>query len=185
MASNLISTGFVRNPVPADRIARHVAVGALAFAGAFLVPQASAQQPKLLEPERAFAFSVQPLDEKTVEARFTIANGYYLYREKMKFAVEPGALREAAVLPPGKVKHDEFFGDVETYRGQVAVKLAIDPKDTAAGRTITVVAESQGCADVGVCYPPQAQRIKVPLPLPGQGPGAPVAATPAKKSWFN
>ena len=52
----------------------------------------SAQQPKLLEPERAFAFSVQAIDENTVEARFAIANGYYLYREKLKFAVEPVAL---------------------------------------------------------------------------------------------
>jgi thiol:disulfide interchange protein len=71
---------------------------------------AAAQQPKLLEPERAFAFSVQAVDENTVEARFAIANGYYLYREKLKFSVEPVALAAAPVLPPGKMKHDEFFG---------------------------------------------------------------------------
>ena len=84
---------------------------------------ASAQQPKLLEPERAFAFSVQAIDESTVEARFAIANGYYLYREKLKFAVEPVTLAGAPVLPPGKLKHDEFFGNVETYRGRLAVRL--------------------------------------------------------------
>ena len=140
-------------------------------------------QSKLLEPARAFAFSVQALDDKTVEARFAIAEGYYLYREKLKFSVEPTALVAAPTLPPGKFKDDEFFGKVETYRGRLAVKLALDQKE--AGGKVTVRAESQGCADAGVCYPPQIQALTLTLPLPGAGPGAPVAATPAKKSWFN
>ncbi len=72
---------------------------------------------------------------------------------------------------------------METYRGRVAVRLALDP--TEPGRDVTVRAESQGCADAGVCYPPQVQNVTVTLPLPGAPPGAPVAATPARKSWFN
>jgi len=142
-----------------------------------------AADPKLLEPERAFAFSVQALDDKTVEARFMIADGYYLYREKLHFSVEPANLAVAAALPAGKIKDDEFFGKVETYRGPVAVKLALEPP--APGSKVVVRAESQGCADVGVCYPPQVQNVTVTLPLPGMSPGAPVAATPARKSWFN
>ena len=143
----------------------------------------AAADPKLLEPERAFAFSVQAIDESTVEARFAIASGYYLYREKLKFAVEPATLAGALVLPPGKIKHDEFFGNVETYRGQLAVRLPLE--GAKAGATVTVKAESQGCADAGVCYPPQVQRVTVALPARGAGPGEPVSATPAKKSWFN
>ena len=85
---------------------------------AALLPATAGGQTKLLEPERAFVFSVQAVDEKTVEARFSIASGYYLYREKLKFAVEPGTLAGAPVLPPGKVKDDAFFGNVETYRGR-------------------------------------------------------------------
>ena len=144
---------------------------------------ALAQQPKLLEPERAFAFSVQAVDENTVEARFAIAAGYYLYREKLKFAVEPVALAGAPVLPPGKMKNDEFFGNVETYRGRLAVRLPL--AGAQPGTPITVKAESQGCADAGVCYPPQVQRVTVALPAKGARPGEPVSATPAKKSWFN
>jgi thiol:disulfide interchange protein DsbD len=144
---------------------------------------AQAADPKLLEPERAFAFSVQALDEKTVEARFMIADGYYLYREKLRFSVEPVSLAVAASLPAGKLKDDEFFGKVETYRGPLAVKLALQPP--APGSKVVVRAESQGCADVGVCYPPQVQNVTVTLPLPGMPPAAPVAATPARKSWFN
>ena len=142
-----------------------------------------AQQPKLLEPERAFAFSVQAVDENTVEARFAIANGYYLYREKLKFSVDPVALAATPALPAGKLKHDEFFGDVETYRGAVAVRLPL--QGAQPGSSVTVNAESQGCADAGVCYPPQLQKVTVALPAPGAGPGAPVSANPVKKSWFN
>ena len=76
-----------------------------------------------------------------------------------------------------------FFGRVETYRGRVAVKLALDKSQP--GRQVTVRAESQGCADAGVCYPPQVQNVTLPLPAAGAPPGAPVAATPARKSWFN
>jgi len=63
------------------------------------------------------------------------------------------------------------------------VRLAL--QQPAPGSKIVVRAESQGCADVGVCYPPQVQNITVTLPLPGMPPGAPVAATPARKAWFN
>ena len=59
-------------------------------------------------------------------------------------------------MPPGKVKEDAFFGNVETYRGKIAVRLPLD--GAQPGDTVTVKAESQGCADAGVCYPPQVQR---------------------------
>ena len=155
---------------------------ALAVALLVVVSSASAQQPKLLEPERAFAFSVQAIDESTVEARFAIANGYYLYREKLKFAVDPATLAGAPALPPGKVKDDPLFGNVETYRGQLVVRLPLD--GARPGDKVTVKAESQGCADAGVCYPPQVQTLTVALPARGGRPGEPVSATP-KKSWFN
>ena len=169
-------------PSRADR--RGALMAALAGVAAVLwAGVVGAAGPKLLEPERAFAFSVQALDDKTVEARFDIANGYYLYREKLRFSVDPASLAEAPVLPPGKIKDDEFFGKVETYRGQLAVKLPL--RQAAPGSKLTVRAESQGCADAGICYPPQVQNVTVSLPLPGARPEAPVAATPARKSWFN
>jgi len=143
----------------------------------------AAAGPKLLEPERAFAFSVQALDERTIEARFAIANGYYLYREKLHFSIEPASLAAMPTLPPGTIKDDEFFGKVATYRGQLAVRLAL--AQPAPGTNVTVSAESQGCADAGVCYPPQVQNITVKMPLPGRPPEAPIAATPTRKSWFN
>jgi len=174
----------VRNAIDVPRVAAGPRfVGAVALTTIVSVAPAWGQQPKLLEPERAFAFSVQAVDENTVEARFAIAKGYYLYRDKLKFSVEPVALAAAPSLPSGTMKHDEFFGDVETYRGAVAVRLPL--QGARPGSPVTVTAESQGCADAGVCYPPQLQKVTVALPGPGGRPGEPVSANPPKKSWFN
>jgi len=135
-----------------------------------------------LPPDKAFRFSVRALNPQTVEARFTIADGYYLYRDKVRFVVEPAAAALVAPeLPPGKVKHDDFFGAVETYRGNLTVNL--DLKGTLAGQQVTVQAESQGCADVGICYPPNIQRVTLSLPAATAVPSG--AGEPARKSWFN
>jgi thiol:disulfide interchange protein DsbD len=164
----------------ADRLLRWLACGVLMILS--IVPS-SAQEPKLLQPERAFAFSVRAVDDNTIEARFAIAKGYYLYREKLKFSVEPLELASAPALPPGKMKHDPFFGDVETYRGAVAVRLSL--QSAQPGSSVTIKAESQGCADAGVCYPPQLQKVTVALPAHGGPPGEAVSADPPKRSWFN
>ena len=83
-----------------------------------LAASAAAADPKLLPPEQAFRFSARALDARTLEARFTVADGYYLYRDKIKFAVAPMRPRwPRSELPPGKLKEDQFFGKVETYRG--------------------------------------------------------------------
>lgn len=142
---------------------------------------AGADEPRLLPNERAFAFSARGVDERTVEARFVIADGYYLYRDKLRFSAEPATLATPA-LPPGKVKEDQFFGKVETYRNQLVVTLPLEA--AAPGKAVTVHAESQGCADLGVCYPPQLQNVTLTLPQAGGRPGMPVQAAPPKKSWL-
>jgi thiol:disulfide interchange protein DsbD len=164
-------------PTRGRQLALAAVLAATAFAGA-----APAQEPKLLANERAFAFSARGLDPQTVEARFVIAEGYYLYREKLRFSVEPGAVTGVA-LPPGKMKEDAYFGNVETYRNQIVVALPLAA--AAPGRTVTVGAESQGCADLGVCYPVQIQKVTLSLPAAGAAPGKPVEAAPVKRSLFN
>ena len=134
---------------------------------------------KLLPPEKAFRFSARALDPSTIEARFDVADGYYLYRDKMRFTTNPVAAGQA-VLPPGKPKHDDFFGDVDTYRGAVVVRIPL--ARPAAGETVTIHADSQGCADAGVCYPPNPQQLEVVVPSKGGKPGAFVEA--GRKGWF-
>jgi thiol:disulfide interchange protein DsbD len=179
MGSN--PTWIGSRPRPRNADARRLRAPAL-LAAILAATAALADEPKLLPNERAFAFSARGLDERTVEARFVIADGYYLYRDKLKFTVEPGSVT-APALPPGKVKEDPFFGKVETYRNQLVVRLPVDA--AAAAKPVTVHAESQGCADLGVCYPPQVQKVTLTLPSPGGRPGMPVEAAPRKKSLFN
>ncbi len=155
-----------------------------ALACAVAVAGAQAADPKLLPPEQAFRFSARALDDRTLEARFAVADGYYLYRDKFVFAVEPAPAGFAApALPPGKVKDDQFFGKVETYRGEVVVTVPLPA--SAAGQSIVVAADSQGCADAGVCYPANRQTVTLVVPQAGKGPGTIVEANPRKKSWFN
>jgi len=135
-----------------------------------------------LPPDRAFRFSAALIDGRTIEARFTIAEGYYLYRDKIHFAVEPAtAGLTVPPLPEGKVKDDQFFGRVETYRGGMVIRLAL--KDPKPGKAVVVAAESQGCADIGLCYPPTVQKVTVAIPEGSVVPNAPTEA--AKKAWFN
>ena len=141
-------------------------------------------QVKLLPPEEAFRFSARALDARTVEAHFAVADGYYLYRDKLRFAAGTPAVTVGTVeLPAGKVKEDQFFGKVETYRDRVVVRLPLE--NAAAGQSVTVRADSQGCADVGVCYPPNVQSVTLTVPQPGAPSGPLIDANPPKKRWFN
>ncbi|MDD5330988.1 MAG: protein-disulfide reductase DsbD family protein, partial [Sulfuricella sp.] len=115
----------------------------------------------LLEPEQAFKFSARVVDEHTIEAHYQIAEGYYLYKEKLKFQAEPsGVTLGAPQLPAGKVKQDDYFGKVETYRHEVVVRL---PYTRGGAGQMVLKSVSQGCADAGVCYPPQTQTAKLDL----------------------
>ncbi|HEX2198055.1 MAG TPA: protein-disulfide reductase DsbD [Burkholderiales bacterium] len=119
----------------------------------------------LLEPEKAFRFSARTLDASTVEVSFDIADGYYMYRERFKFAAQGNAQVTLGTpeLPPGKKHKDEFFGEVETYRGAVRILLPV----RGEGR-FELNVTSQGCADVGVCYVPMesAATLRVAADLP-------------------
>lgn len=163
------------------RIAALLVFAATASAAGLDLPS---NEPKLLPPEQAFRFSARALDSNTLEARFDVASGYYLYRDKLHFTLEkaPPALGSVA-LPSGQRKHDEFFGDVEVYRGAVTVKLPI--AESAPRQAIVLVADSQGCADVGVCYPPTRQQVRLVVPAPGTGAGPLVDAVQPRKGLFN
>jgi thiol:disulfide interchange protein DsbD len=129
---------------------------------------ASAAEKDLLEPDQAFRFSTRVLGPDAVEVRYQIAEGYYLYRDKFKFAVEPSSIQPGTPeLPPGKRKKDEFFGEVETYRGEVRIRLPLQSEGAVTKATLAVT--SQGCADVGVCYVPHEQTARIDLASGGGG----------------
>jgi thiol:disulfide interchange protein DsbD len=111
-----------------------------------------------LEPEQAFAMSATRLDDRTIELRFDVAPGYYMYRERFAFETRPGSVALAAQIPRGTVKYDETFQkDVETHRD--TLKLQVKISRAAAPFALSVT--SQGCADKGLCYSPQVHDLRV------------------------
>jgi thiol:disulfide interchange protein DsbD len=123
-----------------------------------------------LPPEEAYRFSARAIAPDRVEVRFEIADGYYLYRDKFRFMADPESVQlGAAELPPGKRKHDEFFGDVEIYRGTLTFPIPITAPDDIKAFTLTGV--SQGCWDGGVCYPPTEQPVRIDLTASTVGDG--------------
>ncbi|MEW5893548.1 MAG: protein-disulfide reductase DsbD [Pseudomonadota bacterium] len=107
---------------------------------------------ELLEPEQAFRVSARLVDNANLEIQFQVAKGYALYKEKFKFTAE-GARLGTPSMPKGLMKDDEYFGRVETLRDSFKVRIPVSYAGTPQPFKFT--AGYQGCADLGVCYPPQ------------------------------
>jgi thiol:disulfide interchange protein DsbD len=150
----MTATGFARNLFQPG-----LWLAAMVLAGSAV---AALKQDDLLPPEEAFRFSARGLGPEGVEVRFQIADGYYMYREKFRFSSRTdGVTVGPAVLPAGKMKDDETFGRVETYRGGVAIRLPV--RAPASRSEFVLEAVSQGCADAGLCYVPQKQTARLQL----------------------
>ncbi|EON18537.1 Thiol:disulfide interchange protein [Cupriavidus sp. GA3-3] len=143
--------------------ARHIAAALLAaLAWVCLAGGAhAATEDDFLPPEQAFRFAASQLDDKTVEVRFEVAPGYYMYRERFAFAAQPADVKLGMpAYPPGKVKFDETFGkEMETYRDSVVIRVPVEAAPADGKWSLTVT--SQGCADKGLCYPPMESVYKV------------------------
>src|SRR6266702_313735 len=116
---------------------------------------------ELLEPDKAFRFSARALDAATLEVHYAIADVYYLYRERFRFAAAPASVTLGQPrFPNGQIHEDKFFGKQETYRKEVRIRL---PVEAAGAERLKLQVTSQGCADLGVCYVPQVQSADLHL----------------------
>lgn len=148
----------------------------LAFLGLVPAWASAADESDLLPVEQAFALTVEARTREAAEVRFAIAPGYYMYRHRFGVAVVGGEPKlEPFSVPDGKRYTDEFFGEVETYRETVVLTQALPPLP-ASTAAIELEVRYQGCADIGICYPPQRTRVTVALPEGG------VAAVPTTLS---
>ena len=105
-------------------------------------------KPDFLPVGKAFTFTSERLESGETQLYWQIADGYYLYQQRMKF----DGLAEKPVLPQGEAHSDEFFGEQQVYRQGLEVKIP-------AGVTGQVKLGWQGCADAGLCYPPQSMTV--------------------------
>jgi thioredoxin:protein disulfide reductase len=140
---------------------------------------------EFLDPKVAFQLSAHMDGPATAVVSYKIADGYYMYRERFHFAATGATLGEP-VIPAGKVHFDENFGkDVETYHNGVTIRIPVK-----GNGPFTLKITGQGCADKGLCYPPQdasAELVAGPAAAgagsiqPGAAPGsgAPAGAAPA------
>ncbi len=118
-----------------------------------------AQADDFLDPEQAFKLTVRPVDDKTVEAAWQIAPGYYMYREQFKVSAD-GATLGAAEIPGGEKKFDETFQkEVEIYHDALKVRIPVSQANGAFKLTLV----GQGCAVKGLCYPPMTTQWEVKL----------------------
>lgn len=138
-------------------------VAATAIAWLWTLPAQAVDEADLLPVDRAFVLSTQAVDANRIDVRWTIAPGYYLYRHRTKVQIlEAGVAAGALQLPKGEAHNDEFFGPTETYRTRLVATL---PEVAgAAGKTLRLKVQYQGCADAGVCYPPQTRTLQVTMP---------------------
>jgi thiol:disulfide interchange protein DsbD len=124
-----------------------------------------------LEPEAAFKFSARMVDAKTAEVTYTIANGYYMYRERFNFKSAAAQLGTAS-YPPGKVKFDETFQkQVETFRHAVSIRIPVE-----AHGPFSLSATGQGCADSGLCYSPMESTVQLDPAVISPAAAAPAAS---------
>ncbi len=141
---------------------RAAAAWLLAMLAALCLLSVPARAQSFLPPDQAFQAQVQAMGPRSIEVRFTLARAVYLYREQMKASLQPAGGAEQALtwdLPPGETKYDPTFDkELEVYHADVVGGLSL-PAGLKGEAVLTI--GYQGCADAGLCYPPQTRRHRV------------------------
>lgn len=118
------------------------------------VPEAGHAEAAFLAPEQAFVLKHPSTlqQDGSIDLVWTIAPGYYLYRDRLEVTAKPPGTAIKVERPAGEQKEDPNFGAMEVYHDRVAVKVQ-------AGRATSLAVSWQGCAEAGLCYPPQTREV--------------------------
>lgn len=144
---------------------RQFPLWALLFVG-WMVSSPADAAARFLEPDQAFRLSLQEVGPGQVQLKWVIAPGYYLYRDRIDVS-GPGI--GEVTKPRGETKEDPNFGTVEVYHDAVQVQVA-------TGDAASLRVTWQGCAEDGLCYPPEEKQIALGNVSQPTGPASPVAA---------
>jgi len=126
--------------------------------------KASFAKPELLPAEQAFQFFSAVKNPTTLHLNWLLADGYYLYREKIKLTLNSQSMQLGAYeVPRGTPKHDEAFGDVEIFHNELSFDVPLLRTGSEA-EAVSLTVSYQGCADRGVCYPPMEKTVQLDLP---------------------
>jgi thiol:disulfide interchange protein DsbD len=114
-----------------------------------------------LPVDEAFVLTADALSANNIQLNWRIAEGYYLYKERMRVVADGDTQAIGAlVLPKGEDHYDEYFGNQEIYRESVDATFSVPPSDA---KSVSVRVTYQGCADAGLCYPPETKAITISL----------------------
>lgn len=142
---------------------------------------------EFLDPEDAFRFSASVSAPATLDLHYIVAPEYYMYRERFEIEAPEGVVVQTH-YPPGLVVYDPTFEkDMEVYYGQVTVRVQLadtnSPAAPPVGQPLTLAITSQGCADAGLCYPPESRELQLAVTGDGawkvSGAGAVAGPVPA------
>lgn len=134
---------------------------------------------EFLPPDAAFKFGAGMERADSVALTWIIADGYYLYKDKISITAEsPNVTIGKPSLPQGKPKHDEFFGDTEVYYEVLEASLPVARAADSTG-TLTLNVTYQGCAEGGLCYNPITKTVSVELPPTSVATTLPAVESPA------
>ena len=129
-----------------------------------------ANEPELLPPELAFLPQITHASTQAIAVNWHIEEGYYLYRDKLKLSLEHAGNTESGrtLVSVGQDQYDDFFGNVMVLRHRAssvlqAGELSNAGFDTSALKNAQLKIEYQGCADIGVCFPPAVASLPVSL----------------------
>ncbi len=111
---------------------------------------------EFLSPDAAFGLNIVQSSDQ-INADFTVAPGYYLYKERIKFELSPAREHEIK-LPNGDIKNDPNFGKMEVYHHDFTGYIIIED---AVNAPITIKATYQGCSEKGLCYAPQRKSFTI------------------------
>ncbi|HLJ37233.1 MAG TPA: protein-disulfide reductase DsbD [Steroidobacteraceae bacterium] len=143
---------------------------------------------EFLQPDQAFRFEATAAGSDRAQLIWEIADGYYLYRARIKVATSSTAAQLGAPeFPAGQIKNDEYFGRQEIYHHELRVAVPV-ARATGGPFTLPLEVTYQGCAEAGLCYPPITKTVSVELSS-GAGAGGitgrPQAANvPSEESRF-
>jgi len=124
----------------------------------------SSSEPELLSPDQAYVVSGEYTEDNKIKIHWEIADGYYLYKNKFLFISDTAGIDlQTAEYPEGIIKKDPFFGEIEIYKKAVDIIIPINRVDNTV-TTLNLKLRSQGCADIGICFPPHRQSVSITLP---------------------
>lgn len=113
-------------------------------------------QPEFLPVDQAFVLSVA-ISENNLLLRWEIEQGYYIYKDFLSMAGSGETSVNMIDIPEGILKKDEYFGEVEIFIKELVVKANAE----SGGDLLLFDVIYRGCAEAGLCYPPQTRRFRI------------------------